>query len=892
MNENSFFRIIFYKYAFVFSICSLFFTENKAQIYYNFETSDLSTWQQSIIGHWEISGINPIDGKYSLHQSYDNPNAGNDQISFAYLQSPNLNDTIEWSFRLKYGYSPSSANNWAVFLAADQSSNAMCPGTSISGICVGVNYSGSDDLLKIWKIENGQATIALQTSLNLETSVADSNALIVVKRLPSTNWEVSVAPDGLAEHEKLVGSGSFSYFPIASYFGIYYKYSSLQDQKLWIDDIKIDANFITDTLPPTVDTAFIASKAQVEIDFNEPISSGSLLINNFRLQKSSNSIDSVNLVSPSKVRIFLNQPIKDDSTIWIAISGITDLNGNKFSPITIGLVYSVAKPYDVLITEIMSNPEPTVGLPPYEYLELYNRSDKSINIDKWKLGVRNYWITFQNHVMLPKEYAIVCAASSMQFFSKYNPVASDWNGNAVLTNTGTTLELVDSSNQLISSVTYSDNWYNDSYKKNGGWSLEMVDTDNPCGGNENWVPSNDKSGGTPGRKNSVAAKNPDVTNPEFLYAFVPSNDSIILKFSEPLNFTFANDLNNFTIDNNIGNPLRVYLKYDDFSSIILKLASKLTGNKQYQLHIKKVICDCVGNQLNSDLDIPVALPVKPDSFDVVINEVLYNPYAYGSRFVELYNRSNKVIDAGSLIIANIDTTSRNVKSYANVADFGLMLFPGNYLAVTEDILGIQKFYQVKNKSALIETVSFPALPDKHGIIALKTKDFQTIDKFEYSDKMQFGLLTSFEGVSLERLNVNWPTQDFSNWHSASQIAGFATPGYANSEMTIEIVDNNEMNVSPEVFTPDNDGYDDYVTITINPEEANCSGIIAIYNAAGNCVCHLLSKTYLGLQNTFTWNGMGDNHLLQTQGIYIIYVELVYGNGKVKEFKKTCVLGFR
>jgi len=862
-----------------------------SQLRYNFENGNLDDWQQSKPGRWEASLIQPITGLYSLHQIFDNSSADNDQISHIYPQQIDPENTICWSFRIRHTYNPSSANNWAFFLTADHSALNMFPGAQINGIIVGVNFTGSDDLLKIWKIENGSPVVVLQSTLNWETTIADSTALIRVERTPDNNWNLKFSANGNQDNLKTAGTSIINFFPATYYFGIYYKYSSSQDQKLWIDDISIDGSFITDTVKPQIDTAIISESA-IELQFNKPVDINSVNKNNFIIKPSFEIPDTILLVDDTHLKLVFPTKFSSGDRIALNVSGVKDLKGNVMLPSVKEYVYYIPSAYDVIITEIMADPDPPVGLPPYEYIELYNRSDYPININKWGLIARNYFTTFLSDFIIPsKSYLILCSNSVKSLFEKFGTVLAYDDIMFLLTNAGTNLMLLDSNQNIISFVNYSDNWYNDDYKKSGGWSLEMIDPMNPCGGRENWAPSIDKSGGTPGRQNSVWATNPDNTSPELLNVNVPNDSDIILHFSEPLYFGI--DSLSFFLNGGIGYPDNVFFPEYDISFVTLNFKKKLEAGKNYELHIKKAVCDCVGNTLTGDLIVSVVMPQQPDSFDVVINEVLFNSFPNGSEFVELYNRSDKIIDAGSLLISLMDTISGLIKNSVPVAGMGFLFFPKTYLAITGNIAGLEKFYQLKDRKTLIEQTGFPSLPDDHGIIALRTTSNRIIDQFNYSVSMHFALLASNDGVSLERLQPDNPTNSHLNWHSAAQSAGYATPGYTNSQL-LPVTNKTDENiiVEPEVFTPDNDGHDDFVTVTIKPDSQGSTATINIFNSSGMLVRHLVGKQYLGSENNFTWDGTSDNNKLEPPGIYIIYALLLSENGKSSEFKKACVLGRR
>jgi len=121
------------------------------QIQFNFENEDTEMWIKSRTSSWDTSSLDAISGIYSIRHIYDNPEAGHDQASFCIDSLHPEAGSTEWKFIIKHGYDPSSSNNWSVFLIADADATRMFPGSKFSGYAIGVNYSGSDDILKLWK---------------------------------------------------------------------------------------------------------------------------------------------------------------------------------------------------------------------------------------------------------------------------------------------------------------------------------------------------------------------------------------------------------------------------------------------------------------------------------------------------------------------------------------------------------------------------------------------------------------------------------------------------------------------------------------------------------------------------------------------------------------------
>ena len=65
--------------------------------------------------------------------------------------------------------------------------------------------------------------------------------------------------------------------------------------------------------------------------------------------------------------------------------------------------------------------------------------------------------------------------------------------------------------------------------------------------------------------------------------------------------------------------------------------------------------DCSGNAISTENSARFGTASLADSFDVVINEILFNPRSNGVDYVEIYNNSKKIIDLKNIYIANRNT---------------------------------------------------------------------------------------------------------------------------------------------------------------------------------------------------------------------------------------------
>lgn len=201
-------------------------------------------------------------------------------------------------------------------------------------------------------------------------------------------------------------------------------------------------------------------------------------------------------------------------------------------------------------------------------------------------------------------------------------------------------------------------------------------------------------------------------------------------------------------------------------------------------------------------------------------------------------------------------------------------------------------YYIPYSENLFKADKLPSMADNTGNIFVTDRFLNIIDSVYYTDKQQYKLLASYDGVSLERINFDRSSADKTNWHSASETVGFATPGYKNSQYSSEIVSETTITLSPEVFSPDNDGVDDRLNIVYKLDQPGYTATMAVYSADGKFITYIVNNEMLAMEGTLIWDGFDNGNNICPIGIYVIYVEMFNLTGNKIVEKHTTVLSKR
>lgn len=540
------------------------------------------------------------------------------------------------------------------------------------------------------------------------------------------------------------------------------------------------------------------------------------------------------------------------------------------------------KDYPIIINEIMADPSPVRGLPEAEYVELFNPTERAVELTGLKFG-SSY--TFKAGELEAGGFLILCAASDSSKFKEYGRVEGipSWRA---LKNNADVLTLKNNKDREIHRVEFKQNWYKDQEKQKGGYSLELINPKSICREGQNWSASLDSLGGTPGKANSLFRKGQITESLKLTEIELQDSLTILISFNKSIDSLSASDPGNYTLNNGAGKVLRALPLGPDFNQVRLKLSTELSRLINYTLTIDKV-CDCLNNPITTEFNKQTFFyPKKLEKNDLLLTEILFNPRPGGADFIEIYNNTIHPIDLKEIFLGR--SAGNDPGSLYQISKKQFLIEPETYLALSQDPDNIRNEYYMKYPDRILKMQRFPAFNNDSGTAVL-ISDNKQIDILSYQEKMHFQLLRNVKGISLERRKLNKPANEPGNLRSATDASGGASPGYQNSQHFGELKEAEAFELLSRTFSPDNDGFEDFIEMNYQFNESGRIANVSVFNDKGQLIKRILKNYTLNSQGSFQWDGFDENSQLAREGIYIIHAEIFNTEGETKIFRKSFAL---
>jgi CxxC motif-containing protein len=377
---------------------------------------------------------------------------------------------------------------------------------------------------------------------------------------------------------------------------------------------------------------------------------------------------------------------------------------------------------------------------------------------------------------------------------------------------------------------------------------------------------------------SIESINNDTTSPLISAIEVKDQKTINIRFNEGVEKSFAEDKSNYIFSPGVSidkvtltSPNQVTLSLID-----------LIADKEYVLEVKN-IKDLNNNIIKQNANKIIFIsPVMKG--DIVISEILFDPFTGSKDFIELYNTTDK-----SLQLANLQITNSGNKQSRTLSSY--VIRPKSYVAISEDTSSVKDQYSPPDSAKFIQN-SIPALNIDAGNVTISFNGV-VLDSFNYSEDIHHSLIdkSDVKGISLEKVVLEPFNNSTSNWHSAAKSVNYGTPGYKNSNFfqpsTIDA--SKFFNITDKVFTPNSDGDKDLLIIQYELDEPGYVANAKIFSGDGYLVKDLAKNELLGTNGILKWDGSNNDGYGEKMGIYVIVGDLFSTSGSTKKFKLSCVL---
>lgn len=728
----------------------------------------------------------------------------------------------------------------------------------------------SNDMIQFFREDTGQRTILAQSTADW----VDRDPLefhLSVRRDSFGLWQIW-ADTGSFDHWSLLMQVLDSTHRFSRQFGLKMNYTRTRSDRFYLDSVFVEGSTYQDSRAPILDSFRLETRS-LHLFFNEKLAPPDFRAKLELEDGPRNSQWAWNTKKANELIWNWDTPLVSNQYYRAYLSGISDRFSNSYQD-SLELLFREVLFGEIRFTEVMSDPYPKVYLgpeafPEVEFIELINRSKIPINTGGMLLEVGSKQYRLGSYDLEPDSLLVLSGWNSNGLWPDARPLLFiDWPSYA-LGNEAQHMALYTPKGLLVDELNYEKAWH-DPIKADGGWSLERIDTDCACGNPYNWQSSKHPYGASPGSINSIAGIYSDTTLAKFLHYEVPKDDSLVLLFDRPLRPITALSLSS---------ALNLDTSYRRDENWHLSLSEALREGQLHWLSFRDSLHDCANVPVLLD-SIPLALAQKPEQGEIQISEVLFNPHAEGSDFVEIYNRSDHFFDLANLRLALWDDALIEPRS---LSQSHRILLPSQAIALTADLEHLIRNYA--GRASNLQQADLPSMPDDGVALALSTSDLELIDRISVEEAFHHPFLGDPEGVSLYRLDYSKFATNQEQWESSPRNLGYASPGVLHYFKTSET--QSLWAAEPNYISPNGDGYHDVLNFRYNLDSGAWIKV-DLFNRQGKWIKSLCAGEFAAGSGAFPWRGKDAQQEMCPAGIYIALLEYQYPNGR-RGFERCVVV---
>ena len=518
---------------------------------------------------------------------------------------------------------------------------------------------------------------------------------------------------------------------------------------------------------------------------------------------------------------------------------------------------------DMIINEVLSN-EPASSTT-LEWIELYNDSDSTKDLSEYTLIVDSDTTQLSSYEIPAHSYIVLCRKlysfpPDISFESYWGNNSQVWGDSEFESSLLEPIELPMSLLNLngeIKLLHFQDIVSTFSWSQSGidgtSWERKFTDSNIILQSESNLL-------STPGYINSVSLLPLDIS--------VDSVSVELIDFVPYYKFNFTNRSTSSTAN--------AILQILDSTHTMIHTAQIPTILPDSSLQIETLFSFQSNNfyqTFTAVVELTGDMRVSNDSLQfegvssqyppLILSEFLANPEGKdSSEWIEVYNRSSEIIDISEWQIGDA------ISLYPMTQD-PFYIHPNEYFIIVSDFDNFME-QNIFVSAIIIGNGNWGKLNDDGDIIRLADTLNIIADTYSYTK-------TYDQNYTIAR---NIP-DNLSQWGRSAVPKG--TPGHENNLFEYSNDDNLDIKLSSKYISPDNDGFEDTLSIQINVPLSE-SYSFKLYDINGTIVKTFYDDEKLIPQN-ISWNGLGDDNKKLPIGMYVLYLTTEHGKSR----KETIVI---
>jgi hypothetical protein len=273
----------------------------------------------------------------------------------------------------------------------------------------------------------------------------------------------------------------------------------------------------------------------------------------------------------------------------------------------------------------------------------------------------------------------------------------------------------------------------------------------------------------------------------------------------------------------------------------------------------------------------------PGDERMVINEIMYEPFAAEPEFIELRNAGHDSVWLSGWEISDRPGSTGHATAFT-FPDLQDPLPPDGFIVVASDSSG--RLSAPAASPVQVAGSSWPSLNNDGDDIVLRNGTGRVIDSVSYLPAWHTPTIPDRRGRSLERVRAGLPSNVATTWETCVSPEG-STPGRENSVSLVPASASGVLLCSPNPFSPDTDGRDDATLIRYQLPEGGWRVGLTIYDVRGRLVRNLCGNMPAVAEGSIAWDGRDNLRRRVRVGRYVVVLE-AWESGGVRSVSARCV----